>query len=186
MWYFVYKSGVHATVAGVLTALCIPIKTSKRKEMLLDWEHTLAPIVYFVIMPIFAFANAGLSFTGLSINSLLHPVALGIALGLFVGKQVGVLLFSYVAKVSKIAKLPEGASILQVYGTGVLTGIGFTMSLFIGNLAFVSEDGLINYIRLGVFVGSLASALLGLAVLRLSSTGGVANVVGVNATTLSK
>ena len=166
MWFFTYKSGVHATIAGVLLAIAIPHKSDKshHSSMLKHLEHTLAPYVSFLIMPIFAFANAGVNFDGMSINQLFEPVPLGILLGLFVGKQLGVFAFSYGAIKLGYAEKPHGASWISFYAVGVLTGIGFTMSLFVGNLAFPNSD-VIDGVKIGVLLGSLFSTLLGYAML---------------------
>jgi len=167
MWFFTHESGVHATIAGVLLALTIPHKTDKSHHgtsMLKHVEHTLAPYVSFIIMPIFAFANAGVNFDGMSISQLFAPVPLGICLGLFVGKQLGVFSFSYTAIKFGLAEMPSGARWISFYGTGVLTGIGFTMSLFVGNLAFPNSET-IDGVKIGVLLGSLFSTLLGYALL---------------------
>jgi NhaA family Na+:H+ antiporter len=165
LWVFVLKSGVHATLAGVALALAIPFKTGPAGDSpLLRIEHELAPWVSFGIMPLFGFANAGLSFADLSLSSMVEPVPLGIAAGLFLGKQIGV--FGSAALVIRggWAQLPAGASWLALYGTSILTGIGFTMSLFIGTLAF-GESEHETTMRLGVLVGSALSGLAGAAVL---------------------
>jgi len=166
MWFFTYKSGVHATIAGVLLAIAIPHKSDKshHTSMLKHLEHTLAPYVSFLIMPIFAFANAGVSFDGMSINMLFEPVPLGILLGLFLGKQLGVFTFSYGAIKLGFAEKPTGASWISFYAVGILTGIGFTMSLFVGNLAFPNSE-VIDGVKIGVLLGSLFSTLLGYAML---------------------
>lgn len=167
IWVGVLKSGVHATLAGVLIALTIPIdgKTKDDQSPLHKLEHDLHPWVAFLVLPIFAFANAGVSFAGLSLDSLAAPITLGIALGLFVGKQVGVLGFSYAATKIGIARLPSGVTWRQIYGVACLTGVGFTMSLFIGTLAFDSAAHL-NEVRVGVLLGSIGSGILGYLVLR--------------------
>ncbi len=165
LWVFVLKSGVHATLAGVALALAIPFKTPPGEELpLVRTEHELAPWVGFGILPLFGFANAGLSFADLSLSSILEPVPLGIAAGLFLGKQIGV--FGAAALVIRRgwAQLPDGANWLALYGTSILTGIGFTMSLFIGTLAFGETDHEAP-MRLGVLVGSALSALVGAGVL---------------------
>ena len=169
MWVCVLKSGVHATLAGVLTALTVPIKGKEEgsPSPLLKLEHGLHPWVAFFIVPVFAFANAGVSLTGISVESILSPLPLGIAVGLFAGKQIGVFGLAYIAVKSGFAKLPEGANWAQVYGVACLTGIGFTMSLFIGTLAF-DDVSLMNDVRLGVLLGSFASAVTGVAVLILA------------------
>ena len=155
-------SGVHATIAGVLLALTIPhnIKNNKN-SMLLKLEHSLSPYVAFGIMPLFAFANAGVSLEGLTFATLLNPVPLGIVLGLFLGKQIGVFIFSYVSIKLKIAQMPSNTSWYNFYGVGVLTGIGFTMSLFVGNLAFVENIEYMDGVKIGVLTGSLLSTLFG-------------------------
>ncbi len=171
MWFFTHESGVHATIAGVLLAITIPHKTDKSHHgtsMLKHIEHSLAPYVSFIIMPIFAFANAGVNFDGMSIMQLFTPVPLGICLGLFVGKQLGVFTFSYAAIKFGLAEMPSGARWISFYGTGVLTGIGFTMSLFVGNLAFPNSD-IIDGVKIGVLLGSLFSTLLGYALLIICS-----------------
>ena len=167
MWVCVLKSGVHATLAGVLTALAVPIAArlgSDASSPLHKLEHGLHPWVAFMILPVFAFANAGVDLRGLSIEAFLAPVPLGIALGLFVGKQAGVFGLTFLAVNMKWAKLPEGVNWRQVYGLACLTGIGFTMSLFIGSLAFETPAQL-DDVRLGVLLGSVLSGLLGFAVL---------------------
>ena len=170
MWVCVLKSGVHATLAGVITALTIPLKGSEEKPAspLLKLEHGLHPWVAFMIVPLFAFANAGVSLAGMSLESVLSPLPLAIAVGLFAGKQIGVLSLAYFAVRSGFARLPEGANWAQLYGIACLTGIGFTMSLFIGTLAF-DNASLMNDVRLGVLLGSFASAVLGVGVLIFAS-----------------
>ena len=172
LWAAVLKSGVHATLAGVLIALFIPYKKQpgEDKTQLEKLEHDLHPAVVYGILPLFAFANTGISFEGLSVESLYHPVPLGIAIGLFVGNQVGVFGFSWLAIKSGIAKLPQGATWLQMYGVAMLCGIGFTMSLFISSLAFEQSgpDFAVDD-RLGILVGSVGSAIFGYAILRFAS-----------------
>lgn len=166
MWVFVLKSGVHATLAGVLIALTIPLKEKDgEKALLYRLEHDLHPWVAFLILPVFAFANAGVSLTGLSLDDLTQPLPLGIAAGLFLGKQVGVFGATWIAVRSGLARLPEGVDWRHIYGVACLTGVGFTMSLFIGSLAFGAGDTM-NAVRLGVISGSILSGLLGYAVLR--------------------
>ena len=170
MWFFTYKSGIHATIAGVLLATTIPHRIKKHDFSLLEKiEHGISPYVAFVIMPIFAFANAGVSLEGLSLSSLLAPVPLGILLGLFFGKQIGVLLFSYAAVKLKFADMPNNSSWLSVYGVSVLTGIGFTMSLFVGNLAFMENPQYIDGVKIGVLTGSLLSTVFGFLILLIST-----------------
>ncbi|KAB7614474.1 Na+/H+ antiporter NhaA [Amylibacter sp. SFDW26] len=161
MWVCVLKSGVHATLAGVLIALTIPLKEGDGEESMVHRaEHGLHPWVAFLILPLFAFANAGVSLAGLSFAQLLQPLPLGIAAGLFVGKQVGVFGITWLAINTKIARLPENVGWRHVYGVACLTGVGFTMSLFIGSLAFSSPE-VMNEVRLGVLSGSILSGLLG-------------------------
>ena len=170
MWFFTYKSGIHATIAGVLLASTIPHRLKKRDfSLLIKLEHGISPYVAFLIMPIFAFANAGVSLDGLTFSSLLQPVPLGILLGLFVGKQVGVMIFSFVAVKTGAAQMPDNSSWLSLYGVSVLTGIGFTMSLFVGNLAFVDNIQYIDGVKIGVLAGSLLSTLVGYFVLLFTS-----------------
>jgi NhaA family Na+:H+ antiporter len=170
MWFFTYKSGIHATIAGVLLASTIPHR-SKNKDfsLLIKLEHAISPYVAFMIMPLFAFANAGVSLQGLSLTSLLQPVPLGILLGLFIGKQVGVMIFSFVAVKLGAAQMPDNASWLSLYGVSILTGIGFTMSLFVGNLAFAENIQYIDGVKIGVLAGSLLSTLFGYFILLFSS-----------------
>ena len=162
LWDFTHQSGIHATIAGVLLALTIPhnIKNEK-KSMLLKVEHAISPYVAFGIMPIFAFANAGVSLDGLSLSILLEPVPLGIVCGLFFGKQIGVFIFGYLAIKFKIAEIPNNANWTSFYAVSILTGIGFTMSLFVGNLAFVNNMEYMDGVKIGVLVGSLLSTLAG-------------------------
>ncbi|ADG10313.1 Na+/H+ antiporter NhaA [Caulobacter segnis] len=174
LWFFVLESGVHATLAGVALAMVIPLRKSPAcpddvTSPLHRLEHVLHKPVAFVIVPLFGFANAGLSFTGVSLSSLMDPVPLGVALGLFVGKQLGVFLTAWTIVRLGWADMPKYASTGQLYGVAVLCGIGFTMSLFIGNLAF-RQAYLVDETKIGVLVGSLASALLGLLILRVSKS----------------
>lgn len=171
LWVAMLKSGVHATLAGVLVALTIPLTCPRTRDVfgyspLNHLEHALKPWVVFLILPIFGFANAGISLSGMDVSDVLHPVTLGIAAGLFFGKQLGILLFSYVSIKAGITTMPQDATWRHVYGMALLCGIGFTMALFIGDLAF-SGTAMDAYVRMGVMGGSLASALLGLLVLRL-------------------
>ena len=161
-WDFTHNSGIHATIAGVLLAMTIPHrKKEKDFSLLIKIEHAISPYVAFGIMPLFAFANAGVSLEGLSLSSLLDKVPLGIVLGLFVGKQLGVFVFSYVSIKLKIAQMPGNSSWYNFYGVGILTGIGFTMSLFVGNLAFVENAQYMDGVKIGVLTGSLLSTLAG-------------------------
>ena len=169
LWAFVLKSGVHATLAGAVLALAIPFKAKPGEvSPLIRLEHELAPWVGFGILPLFGFANAGLSFADLSASSIIQPVPLGVAGGLFLGKQLGVFGASCLVIRAGWSRPPSDASWLALYGTSVLTGIGFTMSLFIGTLAFGQSD-FEAVMRLGVLVGSVLSALLGAAALTLGS-----------------
>ncbi|SMF75452.1 Na+/H+ antiporter NhaA [Candidatus Pelagibacter sp. HIMB1321] len=170
MWFFTYKSGIHATIAGVLLASTIPHRLKEHDfSLLVKLEHAISPYVAFMIMPIFAFANAGVNLEGLSLSSLLNPVPLGILMGLFFGKQIGVLLFSYVSVKFKFADMPNNSNWLSVYGVSILTGIGFTMSLFVGNLAFVENTQYIDGVKIGVLTGSLLSTVFGYFILLISS-----------------
>jgi NhaA family Na+:H+ antiporter len=162
LWFFTHGSGIHATIAGVLLALSIPHRTNvKDFSLLLKLEHLFSPYVAFGIMPLFALANAGVSLEGLSLSSLLKPIPLGILCGLFFGKQIGVFLFSYISVKLKYAQMPDNVTWLKLYGVSVLTGIGFTMSLFVGNLAFVNSPIYLDGVKIGVLSGSLLSTLLG-------------------------
>ena len=170
MWYFTFKSGIHATIAGVLLASTIPHRVKdKDYSLLIKLEHAISPYVAFLIMPIFAFANAGVSLAGLSLSSLLLPVPLGILLGLFIGKQVGVMIFSFIAVKLGAAEMPDNAGWLTLYGVSVLTGIGFTMSLFVGNLAFAENIQYIDGVKIGVLAGSLLSTVFGYFILLFST-----------------
>ena len=162
LWDFTHNSGIHATIAGVLLAMTIPHrKKEKDFSLLIKIEHAISPYVAFGIMPLFAFANAGVSLGGLSLSSLMDKVPLGIVLGLFVGKQLGVFVFSYVSIKLKIAQMPNNSNWFNFYGVGILTGIGFTMSLFVGNLAFVENMQYMDGVKIGVLTGSLLSTLAG-------------------------
>ena len=171
LWFAVLHSGVHATIAGVLAALTIPLRLDAGHDSpLLRFEHALVPWSGFVIVPLFGFANAGVNLAGLGLEGLLAPLPLGIALGLFLGKQLGILGSIALADRLGIAPRPEGASWVQLWGMAVLCGIGFTMSLFIGALAFPLHPLLVEEAKLGVLLGSLLSALLGFAILRFAPT----------------
>jgi len=162
LWDFTHNSGIHATIAGVLLAMTIPHrKKEKDFSLLIKIEHAISPYVAFGIMPLFAFANAGVSLEGLSFSSLLDKVPLGIVLGLFVGKQLGVFVFSYISIKLKVAQMPNNSNWFNLYGVGILTGIGFTMSLFVGNLAFVENLEYMDGVKIGVLTGSLLSTLTG-------------------------
>jgi len=171
LWLCVLKSGVHATLAGVVTALFLPARDPAHPDHppLTRLEHALHPWVAFGILPVFAFFNAGVSLAGLSVADLLQPIPLGIMLGLLVGKQVGVFSFAWLAVKLGLARLPAGVDFRQIYGAAVLCGIGFTMSLFIGMLAFEDSGAgeVIVTDQLGVLSGSLLSAVIGYVVLNL-------------------
>jgi len=170
MWFFTYMSGIHATIAGVLLASTIPHRVKDKDfSLLIRLEHAISPYVAFIIMPIFAFANAGVSLVGLSLSSLMQPVPLGILLGLFIGKQVGVMIFSFIAVKTGVAQMPNNSNWLSLYGVSVLTGIGFTMSLFVGNLAFAENIQYIDGVKIGVLAGSLLSTLFGYFILLFST-----------------
>jgi len=170
MWFFTYKSGIHATIAGVLLASTIPHRIKEKDfSLLIKLEHAISPYVAFMIMPIFAFANAGVSLEGLSLTSLLEPVPLGILLGLFVGKQVGVMVVSFIAVKFGVAQMPDKSSWLSLYGVSILTGVGFTMSLFVGNLAFAENIQYIDGVKIGVLAGSLLSTVFGYFILLYAS-----------------
>jgi NhaA family Na+:H+ antiporter len=173
LWYFVFLSGVHATIAGVATALMIPVKPTPGSPDAVDsplhrLEHALQPWVAYAIVPLFGFANAGVSLAGSSAGVLLDPLPLGIALGLLLGKQIGIFGSVWIADRTGFAKRPGGASWVQIWGLSLLAGIGFTMSLFIGGLAFPDNPLLVDEVKIGVLAGSVLSALAGYAVLRLA------------------
>ena len=170
LWFFTHESGVHATIAGVLLASVIPHRKKDHDfSLLIKIEHAISPYVAYMIMPLFAFANAGVSLEGLSLSSLMLPVPLGILLGLFVGKQLGVFVFSYASIKFGLATLPTNSNWISFYAVGVLTGIGFTMSLFVGNLAFVNNMEYMDGVKIGVLSGSLLSTVVGFVLLYLSS-----------------
>jgi NhaA family Na+:H+ antiporter len=170
LWYAVLHSGVHATVAGVLAALTVPMKLDARGDsLLLRMEHALTPLSAYLIVPLFGFANAGVSLAGLSLDKLIAPLPLGIALGLFLGKLAGILGAIWATQRFGIARPPAGASWRQILGVAMLCGIGFTMSLFIAQLAFPGSPELVEEAKLGILLGSLLSALAGFAVLRSAS-----------------
>ncbi len=173
LWVALLKSGVHATLAGVVLALFIPLGRPEEESLLHRLEHGLHPWVAFGVLPIFAFANAGVSLSGLHWADLMHPVPLGIALGLFVGKQLGILTAVSLAVGSRRASLPQGVRWIHLYGVSLLCGIGFTMSLFIASLAFEEGSGAAYFglERLGILVGSLLSGVLGYGVLSRAPAG---------------
>jgi NhaA family Na+:H+ antiporter len=170
LWFFTHESGIHATISGVLLATVIPHrKKEKDYSLLIKIEHSISPYVAFGIMPLFALANAGVSLSGMNFDTLLLPVPLGILLGLFIGKQIGVFLFSIISIKLNIAQMPNNANWLNFYGVGVLTGIGFTMSLFVGNLAFVENVQYISGVKIGVLTGSLLSTVFGYVLLLVAT-----------------
>ena len=170
LWEFTHQSGIHATIAGVLLACTIPHrKKDKDFSLLVKLEHAISPYVAFGIMPLFAFANAGVSLDGLTFGSLLNTVPLGILIGLFVGKQLGVFVFSYISIKLKFAQMPNNSNWINFYGVGILTGIGFTMSLFVGNLAFIENIQYIDGVKIGVLSGSLLSTVFGYLLLLIFS-----------------
>lgn len=171
MWVAMLKSGVHATLAGIILAMFIPMYSpvDPGRSPLKSMEHDLHPAVTFFILPTFAFCNAGINIEGLGMEQFLHQIPLGIALGLFIGKQLGVFSFCWMGIKLRFAELPKEISWVSLYGTGMLCGIGFTMSLFIASLAF--EETGVNLMfdeRLGIILGSLASGILGYSILRMS------------------
>ena len=163
LWASVLKSGVHATLAGVIIGFCIPLNGKNGEKPLHDFEHILAPWSSFIILPLFAFANAGVSFEGLDFTMLSSPLLLAIALGLIIGKPVGVFSFSYISVKLGLAKLPNGVNFKQIFAVALLCGIGFTMSMFLASLAFEADAGeTINTLsRLGILLGSTISAIIG-------------------------
>lgn len=171
LWVCVLKSGVHATLAGVALALCIPLRTRNAETSpLLALEHALHPWVAYAILPLFAFANAGVSLAGMTVESFTHPVPMGIAVGLLLGKTVGVFGLTWLAVKLRLAALPAGAGWGQILGVAILCGIGFTMSLFVGSLAF--SPGSSEYAgmdRMGILTGSFFAAVIGYAVIAMAS-----------------
>ena len=162
LWFFTHGSGIHSTISGVLLAATIPHrKNEKDYSLLLKLEHILSPYVAFGIMPLFALANAGVNLEGITLNKMFDNVPLGIICGLFFGKQIGVFLFSYLAIKMKLAEKPSNSNWIMFYGVGVLTGIGFTMSLFVGNLAFSDSLNYLDGVKIGVLSGSFLSAVVG-------------------------
>lgn len=160
LWLVVLKSGIHASIAGVALAMLIPLKIGN-KAILAKLSHQIAPFVNFAILPIFAFANAGVHVENFSSEIFLNGIFLGVALGLFFGKQIGVMLFSFLAIKLKISALPRGTNWLEFYAVAIFTGIGFTMSLFVGSLAFFANGESLNLVKLGVLFGSLSSVIFG-------------------------
>lgn len=167
LWYFIYRSGIHATIAGVLAGFVIPMRAKDGSgSMLEDFENALKNVVNFAIMPLFAFVNAGVSFAGLSASYLFSSVPLGIMCGLFFGKQIGIFLFSFIAIKLKFANLPEKANFVQLYAIGILCGIGFTMSLFVDALAYNGSDAFHHADKLAILLGSMISGIVGYFIAR--------------------
>ena len=170
LWFFTYKSGIHSTISGVLLACSIPHKNKEKDySLLMKLEHLLSPYVAFGIMPLFALANAGVTLDNVTFNTIISPVPLGIMCGLFFGKQIGVFVFSYFAVKMKLAEMPTNSNWIMFYAVGILTGIGFTMSLFVGNLAFLENTEHIDGVKIGVLIGSTLSALMGYFLLLIVS-----------------
>ncbi|MDE4005696.1 Na+/H+ antiporter NhaA [Glaesserella parasuis] len=170
LWASVLKSGVHATLAGVIIGFCVPLKGKNGEEPLAHFEHILAPWCSFVILPLFAFSNAGVSLAGIGLSTLFSPLTMGVALGLLVGKTLGVFSFSFLAVKLGIAQLSEGINFKQIFAVSVLCGIGFTMSMFLAGLAFGGDEAdgqFISLARLGILIGSGISAVLGYYLLKL-------------------
>ena len=170
LWYFTHGSGIHATISGVLLACTIPHRHKEKDySLLLKLEHFLSPYVAFGIMPIFALANAGVVLDNVSLETMLSPVPFGILCGLFFGKQIGVFIFSYISIKMKLAEMPTNSNWVKFYAVGILTGIGFTMSLFVGNLAFVDDVNHMDGVKIGVLSGSFLSAVVGYFLLLIAS-----------------
>lgn len=170
LWFLVLNSGVHATIAGVVAALTIPMRGKDDETMVERMEHSLAPWSAYLIVPVFGFANAGVDFSTMGLDGLLAPLPLAIAAGLFLGKQVGIFAAIWIAEKLRFAPRPDQANWPEIWGVSILCGIGFTMSLFIGELAFPGSRELIDEAKIGTLLGSLVSALVGFAILRLTTT----------------
>lgn len=168
LWTALLKSGVHATLSGVIVALFIPLENKAAKPFLKEIEHDLAPWINYLILPLFAFANAGVSFASFDVKELFSTLSLGIIAGLFLGKQIGVFIFSLLAIKLRFAKMPTGANLTQLYGVSILTGIGFTMGFFINSLAFDNTSMNFHTDKLAILLASLLSAVVGYVVLRLA------------------
>jgi Na+:H+ antiporter, NhaA family len=169
LWVLIFNSGIHATIAGVLFGFTIPLNSSNKNfnSLLHHLIHQLHPWIAFGILPLFAFANAGLSFSNIKLSTFIHPLPLGIIVGLFLGKQLGIFGASWLAVKTKLAKLPYQVNWWHIYGTALICGIGFTMSLFIASLAF-GDNELTALVRLGVFTGSVLSGIAGYSILSLA------------------
>lgn len=169
LWYFVLNSGVHATIAGVAAAMMIPMVGKNDETMLERLEHQLAPWSAYLIVPVFGFANAGVNLSGLGLAGVFAPLPLAIAAGLFLGKQIGIVSAIFVADRIGFAPRPQGANWPEIWGVSILCGIGFTMSLFIGELAFPGYRLLIDEAKIGILLGSLCSAVVGFTILRMTT-----------------
>ena len=167
LWFCVLHSGVHATIAGVVAALTVPVRRRDGTSLLEDMEHALVGWNAYLVVPVFGFANAGVSLAGMGLGALLAPLPLAVGAGLFLGKQAGIFACVLAADRLGFARKPEGCSWAEVWGVTILCGIGFTMSLFIGELAFPGNRLLIDEAKIGILTGSLLSAVLGYTVLRL-------------------
>lgn len=170
LWFCVLNTGVHATIAGVIAALAIPMKRRDGSPMLEKLEHGMAPWSAYLVIPIFGFANAGVSLEGFGLPSLIEPLPLAVAAGLVLGKQLGIFSAVWIAVKAGFAQAPENASWTEIYGVSVLCGIGFTMSLFIGLLAFPGNQAMIDEAKIGILTGSAISAIMGYIILRMTNT----------------
>lgn len=168
LWLMILKSGIHATLAGVITAAFIPLKV-KEENTLSNFAHKIAPSVNFFILPIFAFANSGVRIEKMELELFMDPLVIGVICGLFFGKQFGVLFLSYIAVKLKLVNIPRGSNWVEFYGAAILTGIGFTMSLFIGSLAFSNNLALYDKVKIGVLTGSLLSMIYGIFIVYLGT-----------------
>lgn len=168
IWNCILLSGIHATISGVIVGLLIPMRSSKGDAPLLKLERKIYPITTYIILPLFAFANSGLHIPHFELNTVFNNITLGIALGLFIGKQCGVMISLFILKLLKLLVIPKDATLKQLYGVSILCGIGFTMSLFISIMSFEMDVRVLNQAQLGVFLGSLLSALVGALVLKLA------------------
>ena len=169
LWYVVLNTGIHATIAGVVAALTIPMRGRNDDTMLEKLEHGLAPWSAYLVVPVFGFANAGVSLQGMGLDALLAPLPLAIAAGLFLGKQIGIFAAIYAAEKVGFAKKPDRASWPEIWGVSMLCGIGFTMSLFISGLAFASQPDMVEQAKIGILLGSILSAVIGYGILRLTT-----------------
>ena len=167
LWFCVLNSGIHATIAGVVAALCVPMQRRDGSKLLEEMEHALVGWNAYLVVPVFGFANAGVSLAGLGLDALLDPLPLAVGAGLVLGKQAGIFTCVFAAVKLGVAQKPVGSSWAEIWGVTILCGIGFTMSLFIGQLAFPQYPLLIDEAKIGILGGSLVSAVLGYAVLRL-------------------